>query len=88
MKAPQSKNAGYTPHPAGISKNSTLKFKPGDICWLKPKAPLDEELQNNAGLSEGCYNHPVVVLRAQAQTTKACIFIVHLHLLCSHKSHN
>lgn len=51
-----------------------MKYKPGDICWLKQKEHcIDIDL---FPLPDGCYNHPVVVIWEEEEHEAAAVLVV------------
>lgn len=52
-------------------------IRTGSILWLLPKREcIATQLPLNPDLENGCYDHPVLVLRADAKQAQASILLV------------
>lgn len=63
----RSSELGYAPH---VSR--------GSIFWLPARGMCDERLLLYLDLDEGCYDHPVLVLRTNTKQATATVLIVRL----------
>lgn len=56
----------------------TQHVLPGSIFWLLPKSKCASDLVMNSGLDDGCFDHPALILSANANQATATILIVRL----------
>lgn len=65
----RSSELGYAPH---ISRRS--------IFWIPARSMCDERLLLHLDLDEGCFDHPVLVLRTNTKQATATVLIVRLDI--------
>ena len=56
--------------------DALFKYEPGSICWLKAKDDFADDVEGAAELSDGCYDHPAVLIWTEGSGAKATIFTV------------